>query len=258
MNGWGKSITTCRAIITFVDSVLPGYFFLLLLLLSIFGFVGRVLFIRYRATRQGLPPPSWRSYFWFVPTQNTNYPAARASNPLDWIKDQFAKLRSGRTARGAYEEAGDTAYPGPSSGARRGRGLEDDAWDTRVGNDDPYEAGPGGYYEEQELGIAPTPGLRNEPYAGASQDYMNASRSEYDPDHRGRSKSREPPTATGNSGHLDPNPFGDQHESSSLRSVSPRPEVDTQGHKQQQASLDSDNVLNTSPVNRKSMFREGL
>lgn len=61
------------------------------------------------------------------------------------------KERSNRTAAGAYEGA---PRGGAPTGGRRGFGPldPDEAWDTRVGNEaDNY--GPGGYYEEQELGL---------------------------------------------------------------------------------------------------------
>jgi hypothetical protein len=143
-------------------------------------------------------------------------------------------------------------------GGRGTRGVEDDAWDTRVGNEDPY--GPsGGYNEEQELGLAPTPGLRNEPYGGgrnAPSDYLGAtgsgSYSDVDVSGRGRpgSSSRE-------------NPFGDHHEAPPrLRSVSPRPEADGgRGHTKGNFSLDTQGSGdgNTSPIStRKSVFREGI
>ena len=154
--------------------------------------------------------------------------------------------------------------------------MEDDAWDTRMGvggSEDPYGPGPGGYYEEQELGLAPTPGLHApEPYRQG--DYVGAGYSRSAApgagagayitppadEGRGRSKSREPPVvAAGGTRNLDPNPFGDHHEAASLRSVSPRPEIDTSvaggaSHTKGQGSLDSQ----TSPVSRTSAFREGL
>ena len=68
---------------------------------------------------------------------------------MEWIKDQLDKLRNRRTAQGAYEETGGQQEQGIAYGAggptRRGRGVEDDAWDTRVGNEEPYASGPGGY-----------------------------------------------------------------------------------------------------------------
>lgn len=266
----------CTVFGSLVNGV-PGWFFFLLFLLLILAGIGWVVYTQVRARRQGLEPPSWRSYVPFLKTPSTNYPTPRHAGPFEWIKDQFAKLRMGRTARGAYEETGsgtDTRYAGAGAGAgRRARGIEDDAWDTRVGNEDPYGPGPGGYYEEQELGLTPTPGLPNEPYGGGG-DYVSAGagvRGAYaapPPDEsRGRSKSREPPPAvapTAAGTNLDPNPFGDQHEAASLRSVSPRPEVDTagpaRGHTRGNSSLDAPQGSNTSPVSvsKKSMFREGL
>jgi hypothetical protein len=196
-----------------------------------------VAFTQVRARRAGLQPPTWRSYIFFAnrgAVSATNYPTPRSAGPIEWIKDQFAKLSNRRTARGAYEETGSGAdgYSAGGAPARRGRGLEDDAWDTRVGNEDPYGHGPGGYYEEQELGLEPMPGLHSEPYAG------------YAGEERGRSKSRE----GAGSQSLDPNPFGDQHEAASLRSVSPMKGT---------GNLDAQQG-NTSPTSRRSMFREGL
>lgn len=144
---------------------------------------------------------------------------------------------------------------GGVAGGRTGRRLEDDAWDTRVGNEDPY-GDRGGYagYEEQELGLAPTPGLHNEPYGGSRSgggggggagDYL-ASGGYND---RGRPTSR---------GGLDP--FGDQNEAPSLRSISPRPHEGA-GHSKGNQSLDTNDSGdgNTSPIStRKSVFREGI
>jgi len=167
---------------------------------------------------------------------------------MDWVKDQIDKLRNKRTARGAYEETGSVEQ---YSGARRGRGLEDDAWDTRVGNEDPYGAGPGGYNEEQELGLAPTPGVQNEPYGGG-QDYLRANTAYGD--ERGRSHSREQSSGS----RLGDNPFADENAVPNLRSVSPRPEMD-KGHTKGNLSVDTDNGGNTSPIStRKSIFREGI
>jgi hypothetical protein len=184
------------------------------------------------------------------PASTTNYPTPRSANPLEWIKDQFAKIRNPREARGAYEETapGSAGGYGNAGGAGmgrgRGRGFEDDAWDTRVHDDaDPYGAAPGyaAGYEEQELGLAPAGGsnnLRAEPYGGAgNSDYNLPSGS------RGRQGGE--------------NPFGDQNEAPSLRSVSPRPEMDPQRHKTQ-GSLDSFGSGGDSPTGtRKSAFREG-
>lgn len=182
---------------------------------------------------------------------SSNYPAPRHAGPLEWIRDQFAKLGNKRTARGAYEEADGEA--GLVGSGRRARGGEDDAWDTRVGNEDPYTGGQGGYsgYDEQEVGLAPTPGLHTEPYAGGSGsggDYVGAGRGYSGPDGRGRPGSSI-------------NPFEDQNEVPSLRSVSPRPEADGRGHTKGNQSLDTQGSGdgNSSPSStRKSVFREGI
>ncbi|KIW91541.1 uncharacterized protein Z519_07507 [Cladophialophora bantiana CBS 173.52] len=248
-----------------------GLFFFILFLLLIFAVVGWVVYTQYRSRKQGLPAPSlksWKTYIPFLkPQASSNYPAPRHAGPLEWVRDQFAKLTRRRTARGAYEEAGsgtDGLVPGATRGARGGRGAEDDAWDTRVGNEDPY--GPGvsySGYEEQELGLAPTPGLQNEPYSGSARggtggDYLgargSAGYSDVDVTGRGRpgSSSRD-------------NPFGDQHEATPrLRSVSPRPEPEgstTKGHTKGNQSLDTQGSGdgNSSPIStRKSVFREGI
>jgi hypothetical protein len=191
---------------------------------------------------------------------------------MEWIRDQLDKLRNRRTARGAYEETGSRQEAGQAYGAagpaRRVRGVEDDAWDTRVGNEDPYGGGPGGYYEEQELGIATTPGVRSEPYGGGSS-YLDA-RTGYE-NERGRSQNRLPGLTTGGlqpgrSGHSrsgsagQKNPFGDDSEAVGPRNVSPRPEGEGSGHVKVQPSLDSQHSEGGgSPTStRKSMFREGL
>ncbi len=133
----------------------------------------------------------------------------------------------------------------------------DEAWDARVGTEaDAY--GPGGYYEEQELGLhrpgglAPTPGVAPAGYGEGA---------------RGRSLSREPEPYIGGSqagldrrydeevgkGKQPANPFDDSAEPSnvSLRGVSPRP-IDTslKGHKSQDSA--------DSPTERRSMFRENM
>lgn len=115
------------------------------------------------------------------------------------------------------------------------------------------------------MGLAPTPGLHNEPY-GAGSSYLDA-RTGYE-NERGRSQNRSPGLAVGGlqpgqQGHArstsaGDNPFGDDNEAQSLRDVSPRPVLDTRmGHVKGQSSLDSQS--GDSPTStRKSMFREGL
>lgn len=224
-------------------------------LLLIFAVGGWVAYTQISARREGLPPPSlksWKSYVPFYrPQGSSNYPAPRHAGPIEWIREQFAKFGNKRSARGAYEEAGADSAGGYATGGRTGRRLEDDAWDTRVGNEDPYgdRAGYSGY-EEQELGLAPTPGLNNEPYGGGRAggsgggDYLGASGY----NERGRSR-----------GGIGADPFGDQNEAPSLRSVSPRPHEG--GHTKGSESLDTTGSGdgNTSPIStRKSVFREGI
>ncbi|KIV89923.1 hypothetical protein PV10_07281 [Exophiala mesophila] len=242
-----------------------GLFFFLLFLLLVFAVVSWVAYNQINARRDGRTAPSfksWKTYVPFMPQEGaSNYPAPRSTNPLEWIREQFGKLTNRRTARGAYEEAGPLDGSGGGgggfggAGGRTGRRLEDDAWDTRVGNEDPYgdRAGYSGY-EEQELGLAPTPGLHNEPYGGGSSgragaggggDYLGAGSGYND---RGRPSSR------------GMNPFGDQNEAPSLRSLSPRPHEGA-GHSKGNPSLDTNDSGdgNTSPIStRKSVFREGI
>ncbi|EXJ58237.1 hypothetical protein A1O7_05662 [Cladophialophora yegresii CBS 114405] len=250
-----------------------GLFFFLLFLLLIFAVVGWVAYTQLSARKQGLPAPSlksWKTYVPFLRAQaSSNYPAPRHAGPLEWFRDQFAKLTRRRTARGAYEEAGsgaDGLVGGGPRGGRGARGMEDDAWDTRVGHEEAY--GPaGGYsgYEEQELGLAPTPGLHTDAYGGGRNgpaDYLGApgsgTRNYSDVDVSGRGRSGGPSRD---------NPFGDEYEAgaSRLRSVSPRPEPEGsgKGHTKGNVSLDTQGSGsgdgNTSPIStRKSIFREGI
>lgn len=144
----------------------------------------------------------------------------------------------------------------------------DEAWDTRVGNEtDSYGvSGPGGYYEDQELRLAPTPGLDN-PYAS----HHEAAMSPYGEGERGRSKSRDPSGMMGGQQGLDTrydqemgradnkqnNPFSDDNEAPSLRGVSPRPMVNPSAEQNRRSQVGGGSQEN-SPTERKSMFRESL
>jgi hypothetical protein len=255
MHGWGSSSPSSLPTLTTssqsLTTLLTGLFFLLLFLLVVFAIAGWIIYTRLRASRQGLPPPPLKSYIPFLSSSNatSNYPTPRSSGPLEWIKDQLAKLRNQRTARGAYEETGrgvDGSYAGAGAGGAA-RGRDDDAWDTRAPGRDEEEsyaaAGPGGYYEEAELGLAPTKAAP-EPYGGAAgrSDYTGGGE-------RGRWAQRGHGQGAGS---LTTDPFGDQHEASSLRSVSPRPV----GHGEGPGSLEV--KTGDSPIERRSMFREGL
>ena len=236
-----------------------GAFFIIIVFLIIFGGAAWVLYTHLRARRLGLPQPTLSSYNPFSGGQRYGAPGPAPGGIVGWVNDKVRafKNRNNRSAGGAYEE--------PLSSNVRGRGNNrgfgpldpDDAWDARVGTEaDAY--GPGGYYEEQELGLHPgqtsgiaaTPGMAPAGYGEGS---------------RGRSLSRDPePYIGGSQAGLDKrydeemgerpavNPFDDSAEASN---VNPRPVLDTsgpsKGHTKGQESGDS-------PTERRSMFRENM
>ena len=144
----------------------------------------------------------------------------------------------------------------------------DEAWDARVGAEaDGY--GPGGYYEEQELGLRPPATGRND-YAGGGYGNDGSLPTYGNEDmHRGRSLSRDDTAYVGggqkgldqrydeevHGGAERENPFGDAAEASSMRGVSPRPHVEEKGHSKQ-TSEGSNLKPGDSPTERRSMFRE--
>lgn len=235
-----------------------GIFFLLLfIILLIYGaWVGWKI---YNARKHGEKLVGWQSYVPFMkpPSSSTNYPAPRSAGPLEWVKGKIAGLSNKRSQQGGYEESrlegGQGQYQGINS-ARRGRGLEDDTWDSRVGrDDDPYGPGPGGYHEEQELGLS-TPGyghVRNESGPYGAGDYMSQSTG-----YGGGSGAGDRSRSTDRG--LAADPFSDAHQAPSLRSVSPRPEpIDTYKGHSRNNTLGEDG--NTSPLStRKSAFREDV
>lgn len=215
----------------------------------------------YNARKHGERLVGWQAYVPFMKTPSsstTNYPTPRSAGPLEWIKDKIDGLRNKRSQTGGFEDSRlEGQYQGLNAGATggaRGRGrFEDDTWNSQVGgrDEDPYGPGPGGYHEEQELGLS-TPGhARNEstpgPYGGG--DYMTASTG-----YAGASHGRDRV--------LEADPFSDAHQAPSLRSVSPRPEsgVDaSKRHKRGDTLGSDDGVGNTSPIStRKSVFREDV
>ncbi|KAI4140609.1 MAG: hypothetical protein LQ340_007845, partial [Diploschistes diacapsis] len=132
-------------------------FLIILIFVIILPATAYVLYTRYRARSQGLPPPPLSAYnpislFHSSNTPSSSYnatPSSHSSNPLTWIQDKVSSLRSG----------------GRSSGTNRGisrstRGFgpldPDGAWDDRVGNEAEHLGGGGADYEEQELGLHPT------------------------------------------------------------------------------------------------------
>lgn len=237
-----------------------GLFFLLLLFFALVGYIGWIVYTQYRARQAGLPAPSWKSYIPFTSSSSTqyrdsSYPSPRRGSIAGWIKDRFAVLQNKRTAHGSYEGS-------LEAGALRGRGGErDEVWDARVGAETDGTYGPsGGFYEEQVLGAGP----RHDPYSSRTAYSGAASRANvtakpvYDePDKgRGRGNGHEQPQFNNpglNAGDTETrnlnNPFGDDAETSSLRDVSPRPEIERGNNKR---------VRDGSPGERRSVFREGL
>ncbi len=255
-----------------------GIFVLVIFILLIIGAIAWVTFTQLRARRQGLPAPSLSSYNPFANRSSSrNYPSSSSGGIAGWISTKFQALKNRRTAGGAYEEPlGASGSGGGGIGGRGRRGFgpldPDEAWDTRVGTEaDAY--GPGGFYEEQELGLHP--GGSGAPYStsgyGAPSPRIAPSLPEYGDEDagRGRSRGREAGAYIGGSqrglderydeemgrGSRD-NPFGDAAERSDLRGVSPRPiEMDATSHaRQPKAGGGHDD----SPTERKSMFREDM
>ncbi len=222
-----------------------------------------VVYVHLRARRLGLPQPTFSSYNPFAQSTSYGGPRPAPGGIVGWVNDKIRafKNRNNRVAGGAYEEPLSSNVRG--RGANRGFGPldPDDAWDARVGTEaDAY--GPGGYYEEQELGLS---GNTDTAYGGGRLATTAA-------DERGRARSREPePYVGGSKAGLDRrydeemgkppsrNPFDDEQAEGSnisLRGVSPRP-IDTQslepgkGHKKKDSGGDS-------PTERRSMFQEQI
>lgn len=104
----------------------------------------------------------------------------------------------------------------------------------------------GGYYEEQELGEGP--------YGGGGYGSGGRLDERYDEAMHGEARGRV-------------NPFGEQAEEISVRSVSPRPYVETgkaggkgAHHQRGQSSLGTTagSATDESPTERRSMFREDV
>jgi len=237
-------------------------FFIIIAFLLVAGVSSWIIYTHLRARRLGLPQPTLASYNPFNNSSSQRYgaPGPAPGGIVGWVNDKVRafKNRNNRSAGGAYEEPLSSNVRGRASNRGFGPLDPDDAWDARVGTEaDAY--GPGGYYEEQELGLhgAPQGGLAPTP-AGAPPGYS---------EERGRALSREPePYIGGSQAGLDrrydeemgrkpaANPFDDSAEPSnvSLRGVSPRPVLDTsKGHVKSQDSIDS-------PTERRSMFRENM
>ncbi|KAH7030872.1 uncharacterized protein B0I36DRAFT_322669 [Microdochium trichocladiopsis] len=192
-----------------------GVFFIVLFVLLIAGAVAWVVFTQLRARRLGLPPPTLSSYNPFSRKDNHSPygPPTPAPGGIGaWISDKIRSIRgpsNKRSQAGGYEQS------------RRGFGPldPDEAWDTRVGNEaDNY--GPGGYYEEQELG------LHGGPAGGGGAAYGHTAYASAGPQDRGRA-GPSAAAAASNTAAPGSNPFDDDSaEPSNLRGVSPRP-IDT-------------------------------
>ena len=238
-----------------------GAFFIIIVFLIVAGGAAWIIYTHLRARRLGLPQPTLASYNPFSASRSQSYgaPGPAPGGVVGWVNDKVRAFRNrnNRSSGGAYEEPLSSNVRGRASTRGFGPLDPDEAWDARVGTEaDAY--GPGGYYEEQELGLhggagasrlAPTPGQAPPGY-GAE---------------RGRSLSREPePYIGGSQAGLDrrydeemgrkpaANPFDDSAEPSnvSLRGVSPRP-IDTSKAHMKKDSFDS-------PTERRSMFRENM
>lgn len=155
---------------------------------------------------------------------------------MGWAKDKVAALRNKSTrGPGGYEEPLGSFSAQGGRGGRRGFGAldPDDAWDARVGTEaDAY--GPGGYYEEAEVGLHDThTGYagnvhgdhtgrgrtmaeedEDSPYIGGSQRGLDR---RYDEEMGGVQKNK--------GKGKESNPFDDEAEID-LRGVSPRPVAD--------------------------------
>lgn len=230
-----------------------GWFILVLILLIPICAGGYIFYSRFRAKKNGLPPPPLSSYNPFAHRERhtENYPAP--SGIVGWAKSKFQSIKSSGSRSGAYEQ--------PLGAAGR-RGLDpDEAWDARVGAEaDGY--GPGGYYEEQELGLRPP---ASGAYAGGGYGGHTQALPEYG-EERGRSLSRgDGPYIGGGQKGLDerydqemgPDPFGDEAEHSELRGVSPRPHIEDKpkGHLKVGSG---DGSHDDNPNERRSMFHENV
>lgn len=242
-----------------------GAFFIVVAVVAVISCVGILIYTHLRARRLGLPTPTLASYNPFQSRSDGSFNSGGGGGVGGWIKDKISgfKNRNNRSAGGAYEEPLSSNVRGRASNRGFGPLDPDDAWDARVGTEaDAY--GPGGYYEEQELGLhadhhanmAPTPGLAPAGYG--------------DPP-RGRSLSRDAPepyiggTREGLDRRYDEemgvrpavNPFDDAAElgGTSLRGVSPRPIETSTGHKPKDSTTGHSPTEHTE---RRSLFREEM
>ncbi|TGO25829.1 hypothetical protein BPAE_0072g00390 [Botrytis paeoniae] len=226
-----------------------GAFFIIVLIVAVIGGVAWIVYTHLRARRLGLPQPSLSSYNPFKGgSDRYGGSGSGQGGVVGWVKDKVngLKNRNNRSAGGAYEEPLSSNVRGRAANRGFGPLDPDDAWDARVGTEaDAY--GPGGYFEEQELGL-------HGGHSGAAGTSGTGPGFSSPP--RGRSLSREPePYVGGSKAGLDRrydeemgiqstnNPFDDPSE---LRGVSPRP-MDTKNK-----------AHDDNHSERRSMFRENM
>lgn len=226
-----------------------GAFFIIVLIVAVIGGVAWIIYTHLRARRLGLPQPSLSSYNPFKGgSDRYGGSGSGQGGVVGWVKDKVngLKNRNNRSAGGAYEEPLSSSVRGRAANRGFGPLDPDDAWDARVGTEaDAY--GPGGYFEEQELGL-------HGAHSGAAGTSGTGPGFSSPP--RGRSLSREPePYVGGSKAGLDRrydeemgvqsvnNPFDDPSE---LRGVSPRPmDIRNKAHDDNHSE-------------RRSMFRENM
>jgi hypothetical protein len=231
-------------------------FIIILVVLIIAAIIAWLLYTRLRARRLGLPPPPLNPFAASRSGPSSNYPTPAPGGIKGWLDTQVRKFKNRRYATGAYEESSGAAggYAG-ARGARGGHGPldPDEAWDSSVG----HEA----YYEEQELGLHAPATNANTAYPGAS-GYGYAETPS--PGERGRSRTRElddrykDETHGGLGTTHATNPFGDDN-AASLRGVSPRPlETERAGDAYDAKGGQKTGSAESSPTERRSMFRENM
>ncbi|KAI9832732.1 MAG: hypothetical protein M1826_001291 [Phylliscum demangeonii] len=186
-------------------------FLIIVIIFLILCAVALFAFRHLQARRLGLPT-SYNPFRTTAGASRSTSSSPSSSGPWGWVKAQLHRLTNGRqrTAGGAYEEPlGGVGGIGGGRRSTRGFGPldPDEAWDSRVGNEaDTY--GPGGYYEEQELGLH-SGGPDPEPYGGseyggARAHLSTAAPPAYDGEpaaSRGRSRERDPSPLVGPGRH---------------------------------------------------------
>lgn len=223
-------------------SGLGGGWIFLIVVLILLALIAAAFFLYLRLTKN--KRQSAREAGGFASSSSTNPVVA-------FFHKTVSSLRNKRSQTGAgYEGAGYAAPRGGGTGrAAHGGPLDpDEAWDSRVGNESEIY-GPGGYYEETELGLHPQSTAYTGAAYGGPAGRLSTDGAGFAPapglsagghDARGR-------TSTGE------NPFGDHAEESSLRSISPRPLE--QGQNQNIKKTPS---RANSTTGRRSLFSEDI